>query len=133
MASKLLGVNSRVFSNTWCPRDATNNDAADSANGNSSIKAQLAAAKEDQDACLAILIGGFSAAVGAMLYMKAGEVDASMSVANFGIDSLVAIRMREWFLQEVGVEVSVVKVLSTNTSLTELCRDVLAAWRRLSK
>ncbi len=113
--------------------DATDNDAADSANGNSSIKAQLAAAKEDQDACLAILIGGFSAAVGAMLYMKAGEVDASMSVANFGIESLVAIRMREWFLQEVGVEVSVVKVLSTNTSLTELCRDVLAAWRRLSK
>jgi acyl transferase domain-containing protein/short-subunit dehydrogenase len=101
------------------------------ANSHASVKAQLSAAQEDQDACLSILVAEFSNAVAVMLYMKPDEVDSSMSVANLGIDSLVAIRMREWFLKEVGVEVSVIKVLSVNTSLTELCRDILATWRRL--
>lgn len=107
-------------------------DNGQGANSHASINAQLAAAKEDQDACLAIIVAEFSAAVAVMLYMKPSEVDTSMSVANLGIDSLVAIRMREWFLKEIGVEVSVIKVLSVNTSLIDLCRDVLATWRRLS-
>jgi acyl transferase domain-containing protein/NAD(P)-dependent dehydrogenase (short-subunit alcohol dehydrogenase family) len=106
-------------------------DVGQGANSHDSVKTQLSAAQEDQDACLSILVTQFSSAVAVMLYMKPDEVDASMSVANLGIDSLVGIRMREWFLKEVGVEVSVIKVLSVNTSLTELCRDVLATWRRL--
>jgi NADP-dependent 3-hydroxy acid dehydrogenase YdfG len=108
-------------------------EAADEeSSGRTSLKAQLDDAREDQDACLAILTAAFGAAVESMLHMKPGEADASTSVANLGIDSLVAITMREWFQREIGVDVSVIKVLSVNTSMTELCKDVLASWRRLS-
>ncbi|KAF1838971.1 hypothetical protein BDW02DRAFT_487984 [Decorospora gaudefroyi] len=105
-------------------------DSGEKTNGHVSIKAQLAASREDQETCLSILVAGFSLAVETILYMKPGEMDVRMSVANLGIDSLVAIRMREWFSQEIGVDVSVVKILSVNTSMLELCRDVLAMWRR---
>ncbi|KAF2794869.1 ketoacyl-synt-domain-containing protein [Melanomma pulvis-pyrius CBS 109.77] len=111
--------------------DDGDEDVEEGAGGRTSLKTQLDDAREDQDACLAILIVGFSAAVESMLHMKPGEADVSTSVANLGIDSLVAITMREWFQKEIGVDVSVIKVLSVNTSMTDLCKDVLASWRRL--
>jgi aryl carrier-like protein len=98
--------------------------------GASSLKAQLAAVEGDQEACLATLIAAFSAAVEINLHMKPGEVDVDMSVANLGIDSLVAITLREWFQREIGADVSVVKVLAMNTSLTDLCKDALVSWRK---
>jgi hypothetical protein len=62
--------------------------------------------------------------------MKPEELDTNVAVASMSIDSLVTVRIREWFMQHVGVEVSVLKVMSLNTVLVELCKDVLAVWRK---
>ena len=105
--------------------EATNQDG-----GNISLKAQLTAAVGDQDACLELLLKGFGSALCAMLHMKPVELDINMPVASLGIDSLVAVRIREWFMHYVGIEVSVLKVMSANTALVELCKDVLAVWRK---
>lgn len=64
------------------------------------------------------------------MQIKPGEFNSSMPVASLGTDSLMAVRIREWCIHHVGVEVSVLKVMSANTAVMELCRDVLAVWRK---
>jgi hypothetical protein len=65
--------------------------------------------------------------------MKPEELDTDVPAASIGIKSLVAVRVREWFKQQVGVEVSVLKVMSLNTPLLALCKDVLPIWRKQVK
>ena len=97
-----------------------------------SIKAQLAAA-EDPAECLVILERGFAMSLGNLLEIDPEHLDSSLPVASLGLDSLVAIRIREWFLKEMGVDVPVLMVMSDTYSMSRLCEDVLVEWRRLDK
>ncbi|KAF9775208.1 hypothetical protein IL306_006708 [Fusarium sp. DS 682] len=105
-------------------------DATAQEGSNASLKVQLASSVADPDACLELLLAGFTSALCGMLHMKPEELDTNVPVASIGLDSLVAVRIREWFMQQVGVEVSVLKVMSLNTALLDLCKDVLAVWRK---
>lgn len=49
------------------------------------------------------------------------DVDPDRPIANYGIDSLVAVEFRNWARAELGVEVSTLEVLGAKT-LTALCR-----------
>nr|UBX54524.1 polyketide synthase [Aspergillus sp.] len=100
--------------------------------GSVSLKVQLAAA-EDPAECLSILENGFALALGNLLEINPEQLDRNMPVANLGIDSLVAIRIREWFLRELGVDVPVLKIMSDSYSMSHMCDDVLVDWRRLNK
>lgn len=111
------------------PQQAT--DKA-SGNNNTSVGAQLLAAKEPAQ-CLSVLEKCFTQALGKVLEFDPDQMDRDLPVASLGIDSLVAVRIREWFLEEVGVDVSVLKILSTSYSISRLCEDVLVDWRRLRK
>ncbi|KNG44008.1 polyketide synthase [Stemphylium lycopersici] len=135
----IIGVRGDIRAYTWReqPRlwhylqsDEDGSDASNQNGGNISLKAQLAAAAGDQDVCLELLLTSFGSALCAMLHMKPEELDSNMPVASLGIDSLVAVRIREWVMHYVGVEVSVLKVMSANTALVELCKDILAVWRK---
>ncbi|KAI5462039.1 hypothetical protein BGZ63DRAFT_463158 [Mariannaea sp. PMI_226] len=97
-----------------------------------SVEAQLAAAEEPTER-LAILERCFAQALGNMLEISPEQVDSNMPVASLGIDSLVAIRIREWFLKEVNIEVPVLKLMSVSHSLSRICDDVLVDWRKLKK
>lgn len=44
---------------------------------------------------------------------------------DYGIDSLVAVDLRAWFLRELGVSVSVLSILN-GESIRELCKTVLS-------
>ncbi|KAK4168086.1 hypothetical protein QBC43DRAFT_310807 [Cladorrhinum sp. PSN259] len=138
-AEIITGIRGDIRAYTWReqPRlwhylqsDDNSGDTGNQSGGNVSLKAQLAGAAADQDACLEILLKGFGAALGSMLHMKTDDLDSNMPIASLGIDSLVAVRVREWFMHYVGVEVSVLKVMSANTALADLCKDVLAGWRK---
>ncbi|KAL7945270.1 hypothetical protein V8C42DRAFT_357727 [Trichoderma barbatum] len=100
--------------------------------GSVSVKAQLAAAASPAE-CLATLERCFALAVGNLLEIDPEKLDSKMPVASLGIDSLVAIRIREWFLKETGVDVPVLKIMSDSYSITRMCDDVLVDWRRIDK
>ncbi|KAI1736364.1 hypothetical protein F4680DRAFT_265421 [Xylaria scruposa] len=100
--------------------------------GLASVKAQLAEA-EDPAECLTILENCFALALGNMLEIDPAQLDSKMPVASLGIDSLVAIRIREWFLKEMGVDVPVLKVMSDSYSMSRMCDDVLVDWRKNNK
>lgn len=97
-----------------------------------SVKAQLSNT-EDPAECLSILEKSFAQALGNLLELDPEGLDCSMPVANLGIESLVAIRMREYLLKEVGVDVSVIKIMSDTYSMSRSCEDVLVNWRKLKK
>jgi NAD(P)-dependent dehydrogenase (short-subunit alcohol dehydrogenase family) len=108
-------------------------DSSNQGNSTSiSVKAQLDAA-EDPAECLAILEKRFANALSNLLEIDADTLDSSTSVASLGIDSLVAIRVREWFLKELGVDVPVLKVMSDTYSMSRMCDDVLVGWRKLKQ
>ena len=94
-----------------------------------SVKELLAAA-EDEAAVQATFEKCFARELHSMLQIDASRIDKSMPVASLGVDSLVAVQIRSWFLKEVGVEIPVLKILADNSSFTQLCRDVLAGRRR---
>ncbi|POR35115.1 Polyketide synthase [Tolypocladium paradoxum] len=140
-AELITGIRT-VFQGTWrddarlsCylgQQQLQDESAQEQAAGSVSVEAQLTAAEEPAER-LAILEKRFAQALGNMLEMDPEQVDGNMPVASLGIDSLVAIRIREWFLKEVGIEVPVLKLMSVSHSLSRMCDDVLVDWRRLKK
>ncbi|KUJ09893.1 ketoacyl-synt-domain-containing protein [Mollisia scopiformis] len=97
-----------------------------------SVKEQLTGAENPAE-CLAVLVKCFLLALGNMLEIDPAHVNSNASVAILGIDSLIAIRIREWFLREIGVDVPVLKVMSDTYSIFRMCDDALVDWRRASK
>jgi SAM-dependent methyltransferase/NAD(P)-dependent dehydrogenase (short-subunit alcohol dehydrogenase family) len=97
-----------------------------------SVKAELVATTEPAD-WIIVLERRFAMAIGNLLEINPEQLDSSMPIASLGIDSLVAIRIREWFLKELGVDVPVLKVMSDSYSVSRMCNDVLVGWRKLDK
>ncbi|TVY37671.1 Polyketide synthase [Lachnellula subtilissima] len=107
-------------------------DSSKAQTGYISVKDQLAAT-EDPAECLVILEHCFSQALGKLLETDPETLDSNTTVASLGIDSLIAIRIREWFLKETGVDVPVLKIMSDSYSISQMCNDVLVGWRKLIK
>ncbi|KAH6844804.1 hypothetical protein B0I37DRAFT_446777 [Chaetomium sp. MPI-CAGE-AT-0009] len=75
-----------------------------------STRAQLAAAGTELEACRA-LEGCFGAKLRAMLQMDEASFRADAALIEMGVDSLVAVEIRSWFLKEVDVDMAVLKIL----------------------
>ena len=76
------------------------------------------------DAATALVVRWFTGKLAQVLGLKEDDVDASKSIAVHGIDSLVAIDLKNWMHREVGAEMEVF-VLLGNTSLEDLCREAV--------
>lgn len=85
-----------------------------------STRAQLAAASTEQEACRA-LEGCFGAKLRAMLQMDEASFRADAALIEMGVDSLVAVEIRSWFLKEVDVDMAVLKILG-GASTVDLCQ-----------
>jgi amino acid adenylation domain-containing protein len=57
-----------------------------------------------------------------MLQLSTGSVDADALLTQLGIDSLVAVEIRAWFLKKIGIDVPVLKILGRN-SVAQICTD----------
>lgn len=71
----------------------------------------------------AILQECFSAKLRVILQMDE-TLDPNVPVVELGIDSLVAVEVRSWFLKELKVDVPVLKVVG-GASIAELCESAL--------
>ncbi|KAK8914934.1 Fusarin C synthetase [Metarhizium anisopliae] len=69
---------------------------------------------------LAVIEEEFCTKLERMLQAEAGTIKASQSLANLGVDSLVAVEIRSWFFKEADVDIPVLDVLNTGT-ISELC------------
>ncbi|KAM7189008.1 hypothetical protein V8F20_010311 [Naviculisporaceae sp. PSN 640] len=99
-----------------------------------SIRRQLADAASQEEA-VRVLEAGFATKLRAMLRMheESSSFRQDAPLIEMGVDSLVAVEIRSWFLKEVGVDIPVLRILggSASTSTTTgLCRFAVESMPR---
>ncbi|KAL2012536.1 hypothetical protein VTN00DRAFT_61 [Thermoascus crustaceus] len=65
------------------------------------------------------LAGEIGAALFGFMLCDLSEIDYSASIASMGVDSLLAIELRNWFRIKLGLDVTVLEILSS-ASLAQL-------------
>jgi hypothetical protein len=60
-----------------------------------------------------------------LLMIKADDVDANKPLSTYGVDSLVAVEVRNWIAKEMLVEVSVFEILA-NVPMKQLAAELAA-------
>lgn len=61
-----------------------------------------------------------------LLYIPVDEVDPDKAINHYGIDSMVAAELRNWFMASFGKEVSMLKLLSEKMTLQKLAEEATA-------
>ncbi|KXH45471.1 hypothetical protein CNYM01_00860 [Colletotrichum nymphaeae SA-01] len=88
--------------------------------GGAGVREQVAHAETEDDAVAAVA-AAFGAKLETMLQLPKGAVHESNGlerpIVDLGIDSLVAVEIRTWFLKELDTEVPIVKILGGETVL----------------
>lgn len=116
---------------------AADTNAGQAADGIKQLMAALASASNadaasmlDQQSTWDFLAAEIGSRVASFLMKTDEEVDLSLTLAKAGVDSLVAIEVRNWWKQSFGVEVSVLELMNGG-SLAQL--GELAAKRLKAK
>ncbi|OBT78885.1 Type I Iterative Polyketide synthase (PKS) [Pseudogymnoascus sp. 05NY08] len=94
-------------------RAADGSGGASSA-GRASLKTLLGAASS-KSAAVATVLEALLAKLARALAMPVAEIDASRSTAAYGIDSLLAVDIRNWIFREAGADVAVFEVLQAGS------------------
>lgn len=76
------------------------------------------------DEAVSVLIECFRNKLAIVLQAAVENIHPNVQIVNLGIDSLIAVDIRTWFLKELNVDVPVLKVLGGD-SISELCREVV--------
>ncbi|KAH8647306.1 hypothetical protein BX600DRAFT_518575 [Xylariales sp. PMI_506] len=98
-------------------------------NATASLRDQLAAAaaaaspRRDAEAAARLIVAAFAARLESALQLPPGSVTPNHGVAELGVDSLVAVEMRNWLWRALGRDVAVLKILGA-TSVYRLCLDI---------
>lgn len=96
-----------------------------------SVLSQLAASSDSTES-LSILVRTFSKKIEMILQLEAESLDAQEPLVRLGIDSLVAVELRSWFLKELNIDMPVLKILN-GASVSDLCKDALGGLSELSR
>lgn len=84
------------------------------------VREQLAAATTEEQV-LGVLHQGFSAKLGSILQISGDALDRDAPLVELGMDSLVAVEVRSWWLKELKVDIPVLKLVG-GSSLAEICQ-----------
>jgi aryl carrier-like protein len=96
-------------------------EASTGASSAAQVRAQMDAATSEEEAA-ATLTAVFASKLESVLQMSAGSLNVESSLLEVGIDSLLAVEIRTWFLKEAHVDVPVLKVLGGDNA-RDICTD----------
>ncbi|KAK2018650.1 KR domain-containing protein [Colletotrichum eremochloae] len=117
-----------MFSNLLRFGETDRNAGADDQgrnNGQSDDIDRLAAVKAapDLDSATEVVVAGLVQKLAKSLSVSSDDMDVGKPAYVVGVDSLIAVEVRYWFMKELHVEVPVFEILK-NRSITELCEHV---------
>ena len=78
---------------------------------------------EGRDAAVALVTEGVCDAIAEMLFIDVGNVNPGKSVAEHGVDSLIAAELRNWFLQALRADMR--NLLDSTTSIKGLAEGIV--------
>ncbi|KAE8151809.1 polyketide synthase dehydratase-domain-containing protein [Aspergillus avenaceus] len=73
----------------------------------------------------ALVAGSITKTVAEMLFVDASGVDANKTVAEYGVDSLIAAELRNWFNTAFQAEISMLDLLDTRTTMKVLAKMIV--------
>ncbi|KAI0469853.1 lovastatin nonaketide synthase [Xylariaceae sp. FL0804] len=125
-ATNVVWYSNPVFSHCILESSHTDSGAKDEAKNKAAAlpvarRLPMAATKEE---ALHILQDSFSARLSVILQSADQEIDPEAPLVELGIDSLVAVEVRSWFLKELKVDIPVLKVVG-GASLSEICDSAI--------
>ncbi|ORY55289.1 uncharacterized protein BCR38DRAFT_491200 [Pseudomassariella vexata] len=97
--------------------------AAEGSSAEKSVKFLLSQVTDTEDAQV-IVCKGLMHMLAQSMNMKVDDVDEGKPLSAYGVDSLVAVGVRNWVFRECGVDVSVFEVLS-DSSIAELSAKIV--------
>ncbi|KAJ4861498.1 AMP-binding enzyme domain-containing protein [Trichoderma breve] len=77
---------------------------------------------EPEDSLIDMVQQVFGRKLEAMMQLSANSINLNVPLIDLGVDSLLAVEIRSWFLKKLGMDVPVLKVLSGDTT-AQLCED----------
>ncbi|RYP52198.1 hypothetical protein DL768_002589 [Monosporascus sp. mg162] len=75
------------------------------------LEQQLEAAVDEAEAA-GLVSQEFAAKIAKLLQMSPDKVHVNLPLIDLGVDSLLAVEIRTWFLHEVGIDLPILKILS---------------------
>ncbi|KAK3291710.1 uncharacterized protein B0H64DRAFT_329829 [Chaetomium fimeti] len=76
---------------------------------------------------LSIVESAITNAVPEMLFVDVESIDPAKSVADLGVDSLIAAELRNWFLQALGTNISMLDLLDPSVSISTRAASITDA------
>lgn len=74
----------------------------------------------------ALVLGAIVATVAGMLFIDTAGVDGRRTVADYGVDSLIAAELRNWFNTAFCADISMLDLLDTRNTMRTLAATVVA-------
>ena len=88
----------------------------------SDLSTELKSAANSEEA-YELILQGLADKLSKCLAVPVSEIDTTKPVFSFGVDSLIAVELRYWFMKEIKTDLGVMDIMSNN-SMAELCRNV---------
>jgi NADP-dependent 3-hydroxy acid dehydrogenase YdfG len=120
-ADKLFWASDTRFSYLLAAARASQATAADQVNV--SLSSALKAAPDFAEATT-IVTEGLLTKVSAVLMVPREDIDVAAPIVKYGLDSLVAIEIRNWIIRELEASLQVLELL-TSTSITALAMTIV--------
>ncbi|KAK4173766.1 putative polyketide synthase [Triangularia setosa] len=80
---------------------------------------------EARTSTVALVTEGVTQTVAAMLFIDASTVDPAKSIAEHGVDSLIAAELRSWFHQVLKTNLKMGELLDAQTSIRALAENIV--------
>lgn len=90
-----------------------------------SLESQVTAAGNDITRLLSVILDGFKQKLGWLLALKPEDVNEDDTIAGHGVDSLVAVEIRNWLRKELGANVTVFEILNGKMSVKGVVEGIV--------
>ena len=70
-----------------------------------------------RESAIAFVEGAITNALAGMLFVETESIDSAKSVADFGVDSLIAVQLQRWSLEALGTNISLSDVFDPSESI----------------
>lgn len=75
------------------------------------------------------MTGAILECLGKLLFTPSEEMDPSKAVSEYGMDSMIAAELRNWFVKSFGTDVTVLELLNPGTKISDLV-EVAGVWKK---
>lgn len=86
-----------------------------------------APAPEERSKTVDFVASAITTAVAKMLFADVSNANPARTVADHGVDSLIAAELRNWFHQALGTRISMQELLDARTSIAALASEIVDA------